>query len=83
MVRVNVAITDLERLRDEARAATRKDAMDWPGRTPSDHWVEIRSEGVAFCFENHIAAFRFMQYCARNHIQMLVRDDDAAEAGGG
>jgi hypothetical protein len=37
VILANVAITDLEGLRDKARAATRKFGM-----AQSDHWAEVR-----------------------------------------
>jgi hypothetical protein len=59
----NVALTDIENLRAKAQAATRKFAI-----TPSKAWVEMRSEGIVFWFENHTAALLFTLHCAQNGI---------------
>jgi hypothetical protein len=59
---VNVAIADLQGLRDKAEEATRKFAMQ------SDHRVVERNEAVLFCFENSTAAIVFEYYCFRNRI---------------
>jgi hypothetical protein len=42
----------------KARAATRKFAM-----AQSDHWMEVRNEAIAFCFENQMAAVLFAGHC--------------------
>jgi hypothetical protein len=59
----NVAMTDIENLRAKAQAATRKFAI-----MPSKTWVEVRSEGIVFWFENDTAAILFTLHCVRNGI---------------
>jgi hypothetical protein len=66
VVLTNVAITDLEGLRDKARALIREFAMEQP-----DHWVEVRSEGIAFCFENATVAVLFCRHCTVNGVDFL------------
>ena len=57
---VNVPITEIESLRLKAKAATEKFAL-----APSKTWVEARTEGVVFWFENDTAAVVFAAHCAR------------------
>ena len=59
---VNVAITELQGLRDKAEEATRKFAI------PSKHRVVEQNEAVFFCFENSTAAVLFEGYCVCNRI---------------
>jgi hypothetical protein len=59
---VNVAIAELQGLRDKAEEATRKFVI------PSKHRVVERNEAVFFCFENSTAAVLFEDYCVRNQI---------------
>jgi hypothetical protein len=57
---VNVAIADLQNLRNKAEEATRK----WP----SKHRVVEQNEAVFFCFEHWDAAVVFQEYCVRNQV---------------
>jgi hypothetical protein len=59
---VNVAIAELQGLRDKAEEATRKLGG------PSDHRVVECNEAVFFCFEDSTAAVSFQGYCVRNQI---------------
>jgi hypothetical protein len=61
---VNVAIADLQNLRDKAEEATRK----CPTVAPSKHRVAERNEAVYFCFADPTAAVLFEGYCVRNRI---------------
>jgi hypothetical protein len=58
----SVAMSDIENLRAKAQAATERFS------TTSRTWVEVRSEGVVFWFENGDAALLFTLHCARNGI---------------
>jgi len=60
---VNVAIAELQSLRDKAEEAIRK-----PFVGDSGYRVVERNEAVFFCFENSTAAVLFEHYCFRNQI---------------
>jgi hypothetical protein len=59
VVLVNVAIADLQGLRDKAEEATRKFAIG----APSGHRVVEQNEAVFFCFEDPTARVLFEDYC--------------------
>jgi len=39
-----------------------------------DYWVEIRSDGVAFCFESSDVAFLFNAYCLHEGIEVVIAE---------
>jgi len=66
-VLTKVEITELEKLRDVARKICQN------GFSVSfDHWVEVRSDGIAFCFESPDAALLFNGYCISNGIEVII-----------
>jgi hypothetical protein len=68
VVLAKAAVADLADLCDKARTASRKFTIK-----RSDQWVEVRSEGLAFHFEDHTAAILFAAYCARSKIEYFCR----------
>jgi hypothetical protein len=65
VVLVNVAVADLQGLRDKAGEATCKFAA---GRRPSGYRVVQRNEALFFCFEDQTAQVLFEDYCVRARI---------------
>jgi hypothetical protein len=63
VVVTQVTMANLENLRDKVWSI-----IQCFGSAP-DYWVEVRTEGIAFCFENSNAALLFVMYCAANGIQ--------------
>jgi hypothetical protein len=62
-----VEFTELEKLRDVARKIAQNVSP-----ISFDYWVEVRSGGIAFCFESLELAFPFYAYCISNHVSAIL-----------
>jgi len=68
-VLTQVKTADLERLRHMARTIAQNVSS-----VSFDYWVEIRSDGVAFCFESSDVAFLFNAYCLHEGIEVVIAE---------